>query len=293
LKTILNRRAFAILAVFAAALHADDAAAEDPLPSAAGILGSYAFSSETLQQWKLPDKLNEISGLALTEDSRLLAVTDESAIVYELDYTAGRLVKAFALGEPTVLGDFEGIACGDGQVWLVTSNGVIYESAEGEDGERVAFDEYPTGLDRKCEIEGLAFRRSDRVLLILCKNIKKKSNLESLAIFAWSTTGNEVIADKTITLPDRAIAASLRIRRLNPSSIAIEEKSGNLLIVAARQRALVELDRDGGFVSARVLPLSSRHRQAEGIEILQSGAVLIADEGGGHKARLAVYRPRK
>ena len=47
------------------------------------------------QQWSLPKRLDEISGLALTSDERLLAMTDEVAVIYEIDYSAGGLVKAF------------------------------------------------------------------------------------------------------------------------------------------------------------------------------------------------------
>ena len=262
-----------------------------PGVAAQGVLDRYEFSAETSEQWRLPDKLNEISGLALTGDGRLLAVTDESAIVYELDYSAGRLVKAFALGDPTARGDFEGIAWSDGRVWLVTSKGVIYESAEGEDGERVDYAEYETGFGKLCEIEGLAYRRSGGMLLLLCKKIRQKSGLESLAIFAWSASSRRPVPEQTIALPDRDIAAALRMTRLNPSGLAIEPQSGNLLIVAARQRAVIELDARGSLLSARVLPLAGRHRQAEGIEILPSGVILIADEGGGHRARLALYSP--
>lgn len=275
--------------LLAAAFHAPAAIAQ---PTATGsLLERYPLTAESSAQWRLPDKLNEISGLALTDDARLLAITDESAIVYELDYTEGRLVKAYALGEPTERGDFEGIAWFEGRVWLVTSKGKIYESTEGEDGERVSFEAFETGIGKSCELEGLAYRESDSMLLVLCKKIRKKSNLESLAIFAWSTTTRELVEEKTIAMPDREIAKALRLTRLNPSGIAIDERSGNLLIVAARQHALVELDADGGFVSARVLPLTARHPQAEGIEILPSGDLLIADEGGGHRARLALYRP--
>jgi hypothetical protein len=35
---------------------------------------------------------------------------------------------------------------------------------------------------------------------------------------------------------------------------------------------------------------AERHRQAEGIEITRDGRLLIADEGGRGRARLAVYR---
>ena len=54
--------------------------------------------------------MREISGLTLTDDDRLFGIADEEAIVYELDSTEGRLVKTFALGDPVVLGDFEGLA---------------------------------------------------------------------------------------------------------------------------------------------------------------------------------------
>lgn len=283
----MNRLKVPALAL--AALLANDASAQGG--AGQGILDRYEFSAETSKQWRLPDKLNEISGLALTGDGRLLAVTDESAIVYELDYSAGRLVKAFALGDPTVRGDFEGIAWSEGGVWLVTSDGVIYEATEGEDGERVAYDEYRTGLGQLCEIEGLTYRKSDGMLLLLCKTIRRRSGLESLAIFAWSTSSRHPVPGQTIALPDRDVAAALRMTRLNPSGITVEEQSGNLLIVAARQRAVIELDARGSLLSARLLPLAARHRQAEGIAILPSGGILIADEGGGHRARLAIYSP--
>jgi uncharacterized protein YjiK len=287
--TSSKRAARLIALVWATAVHAPGSIAQPAAPGS--LLERFPLTAESSEQWRLPDKLNEISGLALTGDARLLAITDESAIVYELDYAERRLVKAFALGEPTERGDFEGIAWIEGRVWLVTSNGRIYGSAEGEDGERVSFEAFETSIGKSCEVEGLAYRESDSTLLVLCKKIAKKSGLESLAIFAWSTTTYELVAEKTIAMPDREIAAALRLARLNPSGIAIDERSGNLLIVAARQHALVELDADGRFLSARVLPLTARHPQAEGIEILPSGDLLIADEGGGHRARLALYRP--
>lgn len=256
-------------------------------PPSTGVLEANTFSVEDFQQWKLPDKLNEISGLAVTPDGRLLAVADEAAIVYELDYEQGKLVKAFALGKPTLRGDFEGIALARGRVWLVTSNGLIYESAEGVDGERVAYEVHRTTAGRACEIEGLAQWRAEGLLLLLCKDLRRESELDGLAIFAWSMAERQLLPERTVALPDRRIVNELRDRRLRPSGIALDERSGNILIVAARPRAVIEITSDGTFVAAAELP--ARHRQSEGIEILQDGRLLIADEGGGHKARLAVY----
>lgn len=253
------------------------------------ILDRFPLDAESMNQWRLPDRLNEISGLALTSDGRLLGVTDEAAIVYELDYAGGRLVKAFALGIPIVKDDFEGIAVVDDLIYLTTSAGRVYIAAEGEDGQRVTFDTYDTGLGEDCEIEGLTQNSNNTRLYFLCKTLRKKSRQSGLTLFAWDVAKRELRPEESWLLPVREILQQLRVDRFSPSGITIDRQSGNRIVIAARQRALVELSADGRLISARNIPLTTRHRQAEGIELTSDGRLLIADEGGTHKARLAVY----
>lgn len=260
--------------------------------SRSGVLDRYPLGEETLEQWNIPAKLNEISGLALTGDERLLAVGDERAIVYELDYAEGRLVKAFAFGDPTLRGDFEGIAWHGQRVYLVTSGGTIYTAGEGADGERVPFREHRTGLGRDCEVEGLAADPEADQLMILCKRALRGSDLANPMIFVWSTKDRTVEWVRRIELPQADIEAELGAADLRPSGIARVPSSGHWLIVAAQQKALVEIDGNGALVAARRLPLAGRHRQPEGIELLADGRLLIADEAAGEEPRLAVYRPR-
>lgn len=255
-----------------------------------GVLDLYPLTGETLEQWKLPSRLDEISGLALTGDERLLAVGDEQAVVYELDYLDGRLVKAFAFGDPTLRGDFEGIAWHDRRVYLVTSSGTIYAAGEGDDGERVPFREHRTELGRDCEVEGLAADPEADRLMIPCKRTLRGSDLAKPMIFLWSTRDRTVEWVRRIELPDEAIEAELGVADLRPSGIARVPSNGHWLIVAARQKALVEIDANGRLVAARRLPLAARHRQPEGIELLADGRLLIADEADGGAPRLAVYR---
>ena len=255
----------------------------------AGILQRFSLEADSMKQWRLPDRLNEISGLALTPDGRLLAVNDEVAIVYELDYDDGRIVKAFAFGKPVVKGDFEGIAIADDLVYLTTSKGRVYFAEEGADGQRVSFDNYDTELGKDCEIEGLTKSTDNTRLYFLCKNVRKKSTIKGLMLFAWDVAKRELLADESVVLPEQQIMKQLRVDRLNPTGITIDRQSGNRIMVASRQRALIEMTEDGVLVSARNMPLTNRHRQAEGIELTSDGKLLIADEGGTHKARLAVY----
>lgn len=255
------------------------------------LLESHALDADHMLQWRLPERLQEISGLALTMDERLFAVADEKAVVFEIDVNNQRLIKAFALGDPVERGDFEGIAIVDEEIILVTSRGDIYRAREGEDGEQVEFTVTETGLGERCEIEGLAADVANKRLLIACK--QPRNGMQRLPIFAWSLVSDEFLEDEAIDLPLAAIANKIKDRRLNPSGIAVDPVTGNLLLVAARQRALVELMPDGRLLHALVLPMARRHKQPEGIEVMRDGRLLIADEGGNNKARLAVYQPAR
>ena len=283
--SISTRSTFAAVALLA--LVAGPAVAE----GRSGVLDRYPLTEGTLEQWNLPSRLDEISGLALTGDERLLAVGDEQAIVYELDYVEGRLVKAFAFGDPTLRGDFEGIAWHDRRVYLVTSGGTIYTAGEGDDGERVPFREHRTEIGRDCEVEGLAADPEADVLMLLCKRSLRGSDLDRPMIFPWSTTDRTIEWVGRIELPQDAIEAELGAADLRPSGIARVRSNGHWLVVAARQKALAEIDASGALVAARRLPLAGRHRQPEGIELLADGRLLIADEADGGQPRLAVYRP--
>lgn len=256
----------------------------------AAWLDRHPLDGDSLRQWRLPERLREISGLALTDAGRLFAVADEQAVVYELDWTAGRLVKAFALGNPVLRGDFEGIAIVAGRFYIVTSSGDLYESAEGGDGEQLDYERHATGLGERCEIEGLAATRAGDRLLIACK--EPRAGQAGVEVHAWSPETRRLLPDETLELPLTDILPAIGATRLNPSGIVIVPESGNLLLVAARQRALVELSPDGRVLAAMPLPLAHRHRQPEGIELAADGRLLISDEGGSHKARLAVYHPR-
>lgn len=257
-------------------------------PGAAVSPPSHSDRDESFRQWKLPRKLREISGLALTRDGRLLAIADEEAVVYEIDYENGALIKAFAFGDPAVRGDFEGIAVLNGKVWLMTSHGRLFSAVEGADGDHVEFQQFETGLGKYCELEGLGQDRKNNVLVLACKETRAKR--DGLKLFELSVTESNINAAGDFDVPEAAITDAIASKHINPSGIAIAPDSGRRILVAARQRAIVQLSRDGALIDAIILPKKKRHRQAEGVEITDDGRLLIADEGRDGKARLAVYR---
>ena len=253
-------------------------------------LASYRLAAETATHWKLPGRLEEISGLAMTVDNRLLAHNDEKGVVYEIDYRHGSIVKAFQLADMAdpVADDFEGIATVDDRVYLVTSAGRLYECGEGADGESVLFNSYATGIGRECEIEGLAYDESQRALVLMCKNPRRADLEEQLAIYHWSIDEKRLSEDAHIVIPVIEFSRHIGGKKFQPSGIERHPVSGNYFVVAARQGAIAELTPGGQVVAAKLFP-AQWHRQAEGITFAADGALIVADEGAGGKARLTLY----
>jgi uncharacterized protein YjiK len=257
------------------------------------VLSRYSFDAKSFTQWELPKKLREISGLAMTPDGRLLAQGDELGIVYQIDFDNGGLVKAFALGDPTVRDDFEGIAVQGNVVYLVTSHGKIYRALEGHDGERVEYEVFDTGLWQQCEIEGLAFDTRGQNLLLACKEPHSDALVGVRMIYRWSTQEHRVLESQSIAIDASMVAQRLDTKSFNPSDITLDRTSGHMIFVASHQQALVETDAAGTVVAALRLPLADRHRQPEGLAIAPDGRLIIADEGGKGRARLGVYLPTR
>jgi uncharacterized protein YjiK len=249
------------------------------------------YTGPASAEWRLPGRLREISGLAITPDDRLFAHDDEEAILYQIDYRSGTLLKAFAMGGPTVKGDFEGVAYVDERFYLVSSAGNIYESREGRDGERMRYNRYETGVGDYCEVEGLAFEPSDRTLLMLCKEAHVKQYRDFLTIFRWSMDERELARDSVLRIPLSDFPKDIADHGLRPSGIERHPVTGTYIIVAARETLLAEVTKDGKVLRIVHLP-PNVHRQAEGITFASDDTMFISDEGGSSRARLVLYPAR-
>ncbi len=268
-------------------------------PGAAGLpalqapaLESYDLEEESATHWRLPRRLEEISGLAMTPDGRLLAHDDEKGVVFELDPRTGQVVKEFRLadGAEPVRDDFEGIAVAEGRIWLVTSAGRLYEFEEGGDDESVLYGMIATGVGRRCEVEGLAWDPERRVLLLLCKRPLADAPRGVLAVHAWSVEERRLVVAAGLALPEPDLARPLRGGRFHASGIERHPVTGTWFVVAARQQAIAEIAAAGRVLAVRRFP-AGWHRQIEGITFAPDGSLIVSDEGAGGRARLTIYPP--
>jgi len=242
------------------------------------------FAAAPTDQWRLPAQLREISGMAVSPDGRLFAHDDERAVIYEIDAARGGVVKTFALGSPVLQGDFEGLAIApDGHFWMTTSTGELYRFREGADGAQVSYETFDGGLREVCEIEGLAYLPAEESLILACKQNHARGMRNVVSLYRWRFQG---AAEPWRSLNERQVAAATGVEDFRPSSLDIDPQSGRLLLLSARDSALVEIDADGRVVAARAL---RRHPQPEGVAALPDGSLVIADEGGRGAALLSRY----
>lgn len=240
--------------------------------------GGVTLPLRSLLQWKLPEALREVSGIAVVGD-RVFTHTDEHAVVYEVDVATGAYQRLIELGAPVVRGDFEGIAFlgapGDITLYLITSAGLLFElpHAFDERSPRVDFEVWNTGLGDTCEIEGLdAF--GPRALVIACKEMVADS--DRLHLYEWDAVTRDV----------RLLVDFARVDKLKPSAVAVHRAGFALLSAKGRQIQIV--DHEGTSVVQANLDKAA-HYQPEGLGFLPDGRMVIADEGKKGGGRISVY----
>ena len=240
---------------------------------------SLAEPSE-VEAWKLPKRLNEISGLASSK-ARIFTHNDEKGIVYEFDRLTGDVTVLFKISDPSIRADFEGIAVLDEDVYLVTSDGLIYwvKNALSATQQVVNADILETGLGELCEIEGLSSYRSN--LYLVCKNNYRNSDVGHLLIFVYKV-------DSGVTVPAfRIPLENLGVKKLNPSGLSVRDEV--IYVVSAKQRLLSVLTHEGELIQNYRLN-KDLHRQTEGVIQSPETHLVLADEGKKKGGRISFYK---
>jgi hypothetical protein len=239
-------------------------------------------------RWLMPPELSEISGLALTPDGRLFAHNDEAARVTQLDYRRGTIVKQFFIGRQGLRADFEGITWANDRFYLLGSDGTLYEFREGSDGERVDYTAHDTRLGKECEFEGVTFDSTANALLLACKNVGLKDLRGSLVIYRYSLadSGGSRISELKVPLAD--VIGKNGWRQIRPTDITIDPFTGNYVMVAAQEKAILSITPAGAVVFAR--PLGGRHPQSEGVAITRDSILIISDESIAQPGSITLYK---
>ena len=255
----------------------------------ATTLAAY-FAHPAARQFYLPQGLTEISGLAVATSHSVFAHDDNYGIVYEVDLDDGRVLRAFALGKPTVKGDFEDIAVRAGSVYLLASDGRLFEAPIGDHRQRVRYNVYDTGVGPHCETEGLVNGPKDGEFLILCKKPHQDKLKDRLIIYLWSLGDRVPVSSPWLSVPLDGLVEPLDQANFHPSAFYWRRDPGRFLIISAKGHTAIEIDEQGKLID-RVKLDKGEHPQPEGLTLMPDGRLVISDEGTRGHGKIAIYDP--
>lgn len=240
-----------------------------------------------IAMWIMPAELREISGLALTSDGRLLAHDDELARIVEIDARRGLIKKSFMVGNG-IRGDFEAITVAGQDIYLLLSNGVLYQFREGANGAHVPYRTYDLRLGKECEFEGVAYQKDSAWLVLPCKKSHKKHLDDELVIYRWRIGETDDSAVSMMTVPVEDVIDGNKWKKFQPSDITIDPETGNYVIISSREKGIVVLTPEGEVLDSQSLP--GQHHQAEGVAITNDSILAVSDEATSRPAAITLYR---
>lgn len=237
---------------------------------------------------ELPETLIEVSGLAMASSNSVFTHDDESATIHEVSLDDGHVIRTFVLGNPVIQDDIEGIAASGERLWIINSEGVIRAFNAGSDRTRVLHRQYDTGVGEYCEVEGLSLAPEPDRLLIVCKNMHQGNGRGTLVIYEWDAQTHEPVGPPWRQI-DLTEALGRERGEFGPSGIEWLPEFRQILVISARGRAMLVLDENGRIVARHRLS-PDNHPQSEGVTVVGSNRLVIADEGQrGRPGHIAIY----
>lgn len=235
--------------------------------------------------FELPDELEEISGLTTLSNGNLGAVQDEDGLLFEIDRETGDVITAEEFGDD---GDYEGVEATPDALWVLKSNGTVYElQRAGETG--IEAESFNTDLSGRNDAEGLGYDAERNRLLIALKGHPGKDLGNVRAIYAFDLV-TKALSEAPILLLDRDVVDT-NGENFKPSALAVRPGTREIYILSSVKKSLLVVLPDGTIQSAVALS-PELYRQPEGIAFASDGTLFISNEGAGSAATLLRFSPR-
>ncbi|WP_040396164.1 hypothetical protein [Cesiribacter andamanensis] len=251
--------------------------------------------------YTLPGSLRELSGMQSLGQQQLACIQDEEGIIYLFDLQKGEVVQEVPWGEP---GDYEGVAGSREELWVLKSDGTLYQLRKLWTGEAPQVREFQTPLTQACDAEGLSLLPNAQALLIACK----EGAAGERRIWRFSTDSlqldpvpylqlehaemEEEFIETELDRVSLSLQKFLSVRGESgvfvPSGLAIHPLTGDLFILSAASKILVVVDKTGKLSYIQELP-SAIFLQPESITFLPDGTLLIGNEGGAAESTILLF----
>lgn len=246
----------------------------------------------------LPAILHEISGITEIDNSTIACIQDENGILVIYDLSKNSIRNYFTFQSD---GDYEGIARAGNKIFVVRSDGILYEIPDYKSAGLTSIS-YKTGIPVK-DNEGLCYFKKNNMLLIGPKSDIEDKKKDKRAIYGFSLETKKLLDKPVIKFDLEAIKEYAIKNNLNlPGTIKKNEKSepkielrasaigfhpltNKLFLISGIEEILFVFDLNGTIEYMEKLD-PKLFNQPEGITFLNNGDMLISNEGGPGSATL-------
>lgn len=251
----------------------------------------YDFTKPDLKL-ELPDELYEVSGLTDVTSVKIACVQDEKGSIFIYDFLSGKIDREIVFSDA---GDYEGLTRVENTLYVMSSNGYLYETNLKRKGKTKI---YPLNLPA-IDNEGLCYDEHNNRLLIAPKskigkgpefkdlkavyifNLEKKE-LETKPLFYFRISEiNQMVSKK--------YNESVGLKNFRPSSIAVHPQTQEVYILSAEDFTLAIYNQKGNLRDAFLLD-SSIYPKPEGITFLEDNSMVITNEGVDGNATLLLLK---
>lgn len=266
----------------------------------------YSFNSPH-QAWKLPNALEEVSGISILNENTLVCVQDEKGIIYFYDTKQEEILKKEKFYKDA---DYEDLAVVDSLIYVLRSNGNLYKTVT-DKIHKDSTQKIDLDFEKDLDIEGLCYDKDNNRLLIAVKNGDKQIPLQR-DIFSYDLNTQKLIETPVISITKSMVLAHLESQKENetykgihrfireqtkrfvfqPSAIAIHPITKNIYITSSVGKLLFILTPSGSIL--HIIKLNKKlHRQPEGLAFYPNGDLLISSEGKSSSAKIFLLKMKK
>ncbi|MDF2447601.1 MAG: hypothetical protein K0R26_105 [Bacteroidota bacterium] len=253
----------------------------------------YDFSKPVLQVI-LPGSLHEISGLTIVDNTTIACIQDENGIVFFYDIEQRKIKNQFIFGAN---GDYEGITLVDKTLYILRSDGAIFEINDFQ-SPQPSVKTYTPQVPSENN-EGLCYDPESNRLLIGAKgkinkdpeykdhrfiyafNLKLKK-LEPKPVFIFNVSDINITSKLNGTkMPTRTNKKGVVFEtgfKLNTSEIAIHPSSKQLYVLSASDHCLFIFNMNGKLEETKQLD-PNMFNKPEGLSFFSNADLIISNEG--------------
>jgi uncharacterized protein YjiK len=246
------------------------------------------YSPDRVERVLLPDDLEEISGIAWQENE-LLAIEDESSIIYRIDPETGKILKKKKFEKNR---DIEDILVRNDTAWVLRSNGNLYQvvNFREKDSQTVIF-EFPRAEKR--DLEAAVADISEPFIWVFCKVCEWDEDPDRSSFFRFdmeTMNFDSLPAGKIEKSQLIGLLAEKDLQHLviQPSAAAVHPLTQEYFLLSSTGRWLMTLDKAMTPKSLHLLK-PSLFKQPEGITFAPDGTLYVSNEARDGRANLLIF----